>query len=100
MARFQRNPAFKQELQAEPPFQKEIGRYTDSVASSIGSAALRFMDTGNYIRRIGVRGHTVELEKHFAHIMEYGSVNNKPQANVRLGVKAAGLRFDGSREPE
>lgn len=102
MARFVPNPSFKTEIQQERPFRRGMRTITVTVAESIKVAAEPFRDTGNYIGRVGVRDTNVELEKHFAHIMEYGSVNNPPQANARRGVTAAGLRFedDGRHQAE
>lgn len=71
---------------------------TKVVESSIVFMAFPFRDSGNYIDRISTRGTRVLLEHHFAHLMEYGSANNPPQANARRGVLAAGMRWDGDRE--
>jgi hypothetical protein len=95
--RFVPNPAFKSQIQAEAPFGTGMRKITVGVAESITVAAEPFRDSGNYIGRVGVRGTTVELEKHFAHIMEFGSVNNPPQRNALRGVRAAGLRFEDDR---
>ncbi len=91
------NPAFRVEIQAEPPFRAGMGKITVGVAESIKVAAEPFRDTGNFIGRVGVRGTTVELEKHFTHIIELGSVNNPPQRSALRGARAAGLRFEDAR---
>lgn len=95
---FRRNPAFITQFKATPSYQAGMKRITVIVAEAIRVAALPYRDSGNYIRRIDTRGTRVQLEKHFAHLMEYGSVNNPPQANVRRGVIAAGLRFSDDHE--
>lgn len=92
--RFVPNATFKAEIQAERPFRQGMRKITVTVAESIKVAAEPFRDTGNYIGRVGTRGTNVELEKHFAHLQEYGSVNNPPQGNARRGVTAAGLRYE------
>lgn len=97
MARFVRNRTFERELVAEPEFQRGIAEVTVEVAQSIKAAARPFRDTGRYIATVKTRQNRVHLEPHFAHIHEYGSVNNPPQANARRGVKAAGLRFEDNR---
>ncbi len=91
------NPAFRSQIQAEPPFRAGMGKITVGLAESIKVAAEPFRDTGNFIGRVGARGTTVELEKHFAHIMELGSANNPPQRNALRGARAAGLRFEDDR---
>jgi hypothetical protein len=96
MARFVRNRAFEREIGATPGFQKGLAQTTLRVADAIENAAQPFRDTGQYIRKVKARKTRVYLEPHFAHIAEFGSVNNPPQANVRRGVKAAGLRYEDS----
>lgn len=100
MARFVANRAFKAELQAEPEFQAGTARITVEVAESIKAAARVFKDTGHYIDAVQTRKNRVHLEPHFAHIIELGSVNNPPQANVRRGVNTLGMRFqdDGPQQ--
>lgn len=100
--RFVRNRAFERELRADPEFQSGQAQATVRVAESIKDAARPFRRTGHYIRLIKARKNRVYLDPHFAHIIERGSVNNAPQANVRRGVKAAGLRFedDGPQRAE
>lgn len=98
--RFRPNPAFEHQYRKTPEFREFIAGQTRILASSIIFAAYPYRDTGNYIDR--VQAHAigyVELEKHFAHIMEFGSVNNPPQANARRGAIAAGMRFvdDGDK---
>lgn len=95
--RFIANPAFKQEIQRTPEFEDGIEQTTVRVADAIQTAAQPFRDTGHFIRNVRVSKGRVYLEPHFAHLPEYGSVNNPPQANVRRGVAAAGLRFEDSR---
>lgn len=95
--RYVANPLFEEELQATAEFEAGRERITTGVAKSIAEAARPFRDTGQYIRSIQARKGRVHLEPHFAHIIEYGSANNPPQANVRRGVTAAGLRFEDSR---
>lgn len=91
--RFRRNPRFEREFRATPEFKAHIATEAVIVATAIELAAVPFRYSGNYIDRISAHANRVELEKHFAHLMEYGSVNNPPQANGRRGVIAAGLRF-------
>lgn len=102
MARFVANPAFRRELQSTPEFRGGLAKITVEVAASIKAAALPFRDTGHYIDSVRPRGGRVYLERHFAHIIEFGSVNNPPQANVRRGVNATGLRFqdDGPKQAD
>lgn len=103
MTRFIPNPTFKQEMVGDPEFRRGMAQITARVAESIQAAAAPFRDTGAYMREIGpvpetVAGqHRVALPRHIWHIVELGSVNNPPQANVRRGVRAAGLRFEDDR---
>lgn len=92
--RFVPNPTFRRDLEREPEFVKGTAQITATVAESIKAAAEPFRDTGKYIRSMEQQGNRVYLEPHFAHIIELGSVNNPPQANVRRGVRTAGLRFE------
>lgn len=95
--RFRPDPTFRQQLEAEAEFQGGMARITVEVSEAIKTAAAPFRHTGHYIGSIEPRATRVYLEPHFAHIIEYGSINNSPQANVRRGVAAAGLRFEDSR---
>lgn len=95
---FKRNPAFKAEFRKTPRFRGAMIEQTEIVESAIIFAAFPHRDTGNYINRISTRGTRVFLEKHFAHIMEYGTVTQAPQANVRRGVISTGLRFSDDHE--
>lgn len=100
--RFVPNPAFRRELEAEPEFVNGVTFVTEEVAVSIQTAAEPFRHTGRTIRAMQTRPQRIYLEPHFGHLAELGSVNNPPQANVRRGVKAAGLRFadDGPKQAD
>ncbi len=100
--RFVPDPTFKAQLRRERPFKRGMAKITVQAAEAIKTAALPFRDTGNYIDRIGVRGTRVEVERHFAHILELGSIHNPPQGNIRRGTTAAGLRFedDGPKQAD
>jgi hypothetical protein len=100
--RFIPNPGFRRELEAGPEFTSGMKRITVTVAEEIKLAAEPFRDTGHYIKSVKARKNRVHLEPHFAHLAEYGSVHNPPQANARRGVKAAGLRFadDGPKQAD
>ncbi len=91
------NRAFQQEHELTPEYRKGVAFIATGVAASIRAAAQPFKDTGRYIEQVTPRGSRVHLEPHFAHIIEFGSVNSAPQGNVRRGVLAAGLRFEDSR---
>jgi hypothetical protein len=102
MARFVPNPAFRRELEAEPEFTKAMAEETVVIADAIKAAARRHRETGHYIREIESRESTIYLDPYFAHIIEYGTRRQSPQANVRLGVLAAGRRFvdDGPKQAD
>jgi hypothetical protein len=92
------NPGAHERHERDPQFRKGLAFTTGAVAQHVQQAAEPFRFTGNYIGRVGTaRGRYVLVEKHFAHIHEYGSVNNVPQRNVLRGVRAAGLRFEDDR---
>ncbi len=99
--RFVKNPAFEEQHSQAPAFRKGMAAITVGVAESIKTAALPFRNTGAYIDQIGAvpvwlagGGHLVALPRHIWHVVELGSVNNPPQANVLRGVRAAGLRYE------
>lgn len=102
MARFVPNPAFRQELEAAAEFQTGMAVITGEVAASIKTAAEPFRRTGYFIRKIDARRNLVLLRDPFAHLVEFGSVNNVPQGNARRGVLALGLRFrdDGPKQAD
>jgi hypothetical protein len=100
MTTFIPNPAFRPEISRTKRFRAGMGEITVGVAEEIRLAAEVFRDTGNFIRRVGVRGNRIELERHFAHIIEMGSRNNPPQRNALRGAVAAGLRYEDPRGAE
>jgi hypothetical protein len=96
------NPDFRRELEATAEFKKGQAVITSGVAAEIKAAAEPFRHTGYFISKIRARRNRVELRDSFTHLSEFGSVNNPPQANVRRGVTAAGLRFedDGPKQAD
>lgn len=100
-SRFVPNPDFHREARATRPFRTGMAKITVGLSQSIKAAALPFRDTGNYIDRIHPRSrgrsNRVDVEYHFGHIIELGSVNNAPQHNIRRGVREAGLMFRDDR---
>ncbi len=91
---FRPNPNFERELRATPEFQAGEAQITRLLAEQIKLAAEPFRNTGHFIRRVRAGRRRVLLRDNFAHLAEYGSVNNPPQANVRRAASAAGLRFE------
>ncbi len=99
--RFVPNPDFRRELRAESQYKAGMTGITVGVSESIRDAALVYRNTGAYMRDIGPveerladGEHRIALPRHIWHVVELGSVNNPPQANVLRGVRAAGLRYE------
>jgi hypothetical protein len=99
MASFRKNPAFEKQAQAQPEFQAGVSRVTAGLAEEIKIAALPFRHTGYFIKKVRAGGKRVLLRDPFAHLSEYGSINNPPQANARRAARTAGMRFDDQRNP-
>lgn len=55
-------------------------------------------DTGDYIHGFVIVPYATRVRvgntDYFAHLVEWGSVNNPPYAPLRRGVRAAGLRLE------
>ncbi len=101
MPRFEPNLHFRHELRSSAEFTTGMQRITVALTQQIKLAAEPFRNTGYFVSHVRVGRRRVLLRDPFAHISEFGSVNNPPQGNVRRGVKAAGLRFrDGARNTD
>jgi hypothetical protein len=51
-------------------------------------------DTGRYKRSLKAKGPVAYSDDPFAHLVEFGSVNNPAYAPLRRAVRASGLRLD------
>jgi hypothetical protein len=98
MTSFVHNPAFAAELAASPTMQTALSAAAVVIAGEIRRAAPigQGPDAGHYKRSIRSKGPVVYSTDPFAHLVEWGSVNNPAYAPLRRGVLAAGLRLDPS----
>jgi hypothetical protein len=93
MGRFVPGPAFYVEaLKATEPARRQLSKKViDGAKATVND------DTGNYAESLRVfddrRGIGAETTDIFGHGIEYGSINNDPQAPLRTGAMAAG-RFE------
>lgn len=105
--RFVPNPKALREIRRQPSF--DAGMLTR--AKKIQGLAKSFTSRGSD----PVRGHFADryetemvdgiprvgnTDKSFYHLIEYGSVNNTPQAPLRRAVRASGLRLDETPKNE
>lgn len=100
--RYVPNPGATDAHEQTPEFKAGMHETAVGVAEAIKVAAEPFRKTGYFIRHVVPRGDKVRLRDSFAHLVEFGSRNNPPQANVRRGVVAAGLKFrdDGAHRAD
>lgn len=94
MSRFERNPAFEREIDAE--LEGHLRHVAVETATAVREVAPRH--TGFYRRHVRPEGTRVVAADPFWHLVEYGSANNPPYAPLRRGVRAAGLRLDARRK--
>lgn len=87
----------ERELKAQPTypaFLRFVARYAAEAVQEVSP-----VHTGYYRRHVGYDGATITSSDPFAHLVEWGSVNNPPYAPMRRGILAAGLRLDQSQVP-
>lgn len=97
MASFRANPAFDEEMQAEPRFQKGMREIGNGVARKADQLAHRIMPRHRTAEiRVVREGSEIFVvnTSHGGHIDEFGSQNNPAYSPIRRGVRAAGLRLD------
>jgi hypothetical protein len=95
--RYRANPAFEAEVRAEEKFQNGMRRRTKEIAAVVQAVSPRH--TGYYARHVKARGDRVVATDPFWHIVEFGSVNNRPYAPLRRGLRAAGVKFLRTPKP-
>jgi len=89
--RYRPNPAFEEEIRAQPQHEKGMRTITKGVAKAVRNVAPE--RTGYYKRRVKADGTKVRARDVFWHLVEFGSIRNPPYGPLRRGVIAAGLRF-------
>lgn len=98
MNRFVPNRNLERDLKRDLRYRAMLRDAGEKVKSRAKSLARAHEMTGDYIESIDVTdspdGVTVGTDDFAGHIIEWGSVNQPPQAPLRRGVRAAGLRFD------
>lgn len=96
---FKFNPGVVKELGSSPGVTAEIQRVADAVIATAGgmsnsrhfTSTLEILDVSE-----GAQGTviTVGTRWSFGHFIEWGSVNNAPQAPLRKAVSSLGLKFE------
>jgi hypothetical protein len=91
MSRYVPNPRLAAELAAAPEIHRQAAGHAQRLSPRGPGRGPHFADS----LRVADDGDDVRLESTdpFAHIIEFGSVNNPPYAPLRRGVRAAGLRL-------
>ncbi len=92
------NPAAAEQLKRQGEYREGLGKISKNLAASIELASP--VETGAFqdsIKTFDAGDHRgVMSDDPFAHLVEFGSVNNPPYAPFRRGVRAAGLRLEES----
>jgi hypothetical protein len=95
---FRRNPRAIAELRLDPKY-RLLRRAAARAAAEAARQVAPVGATGAYQRsiRVGEEGDVVAVTSSdaFAHLVEFGSVNNPAYAPLRRGARAAGLDLRG-----
>lgn len=98
MTRFVANKSFEREMARERPMIAALYRGAKDVERASRSLAVQHRESGSYLKgfRVTVNGGQVLIGNNdfAAHIIEWGAANQPPQAILRRGARAAGLRLD------
>lgn len=90
---FRRNPRFEKELAKDPGIRESLRAPAQRAAAAAQSAAPHRMASGFYVEDTDT-GVRVGTTNSFFHLIEWGSVNNSPQAPLRRAVRATGARLE------
>lgn len=91
LVRYEPNPFFEKEIEAQPEHKAGIHEIAKVVARLVQTAAP--FRTGYYKRHVLALARGVVADDPYWHWIEFGSVNNQPRAPLRRGFRAAGLRL-------
>ena len=98
--RYEPNPFYEAGIEKQEQFvrgrysiTKEIARLAKLFAPVRDAKYKRRLPPGVYKRRLKATLDRVEAPDSFWHWIEFGSVNNAPNAPIRRAVRAAGLRL-------
>lgn len=97
ITRYRPNPAFEAEARAEEKFQRGMRKRTKEIAAVVQAVSPRH--TGYYARHVKAQGTKIRSLDPFWHLVEFGSVKNRPYAPLRRGIRAAGVRFVRTPKP-
>lgn len=93
MTVFKPNPRFREEMAKDPHYRPGLREHGEHVKTAVQTVAPH--THGDYAESIEVVEDNGEVFVNstdpFAHLIEFGSVNNPPYAPLRRGVRAAGL---------
>jgi hypothetical protein len=95
--RYEPNPLFHKEVEAEIEFRLGIRGIAQAVAKLVQAAAP--FRTGYYKLHVKALADGVVADDSFWHWIEFGSVHNTPRAPMRRGFRAAGLRLVVNPKP-
>lgn len=96
--RYVPNPVFEEAVRAQPQHEKGMRTITKRTAASVWAVAPH--RTGYYKRHVKARGTLIVVSDRWAwHLIEFGSVNNRPYRPLARGVRAAGLGFVPAPKP-
>lgn len=99
--RFRASPGYQERLEHSPAAAAVLEGVARQLVKPAVEAVAPHGQTGMYHRSIRVirNGDTVGIGSidPFAHLVEFGSINNPAYAPLRRGIRAAGLRLDMSR---
>jgi hypothetical protein len=100
--RFDANPGFEREIQADPDYQAGITRVAEEARTVVEQLTHHIMPRyrTRMIRLVREGGETFVVNTNYGgHLDEWGSIHNPPYAPMRRGIRAAGLRLDESPKP-
>ena len=92
---FRPNPNLERDLSADDEFQSGLAEAAKPIAAAANRLANRVMPSqrgpGIEVQRDGREVYVVNTD-HGAHLDEWGSINNPPNAPLRRGAREAGAR--------
>jgi hypothetical protein len=90
------NSNFLEELRAQPEHDEALAAAAEAAKPEAETRATRIMPRNPDAFEVQVDDAGVRLVNtdYGGHLEEWGSINNPPQAPLRIGVRAVGLRLE------